>query len=312
MASLGRSVRNQLKGALRGVFVLGQRCGVDVLPRHFYSSTPSIPELRSQRGWRKPRSMEGVAGADTSEQLRFVQECCTEPLRERLRRGDVYRSACEENGAEGYGPTEADFLFCFIASMRPPRVVQVGAGVSTAVILHAAREAGYNPEVTCIDPYPTDYLRKAAAAGRLKLVAERAQDLGPETLADTGEGGLLFVDSTHTVKPGSEVNHLILEVLPRLPGGAYVHFHDIYFPYDYQRDLLTTTFFWSESVLLHAFLVHNTRYAVRASLSMLHYAKQSDLMQCLPNYRPAADDDGLQPPGDTGHFPASTYLQVVG
>ncbi len=187
----------------------------------------------------------------------------------------------------------------------------MGAGVSTAVILRSAADSGYAVDVTCIDPYPSDYLRRASQAGRLKLIAERAQDVELGVLTGVGETGLLFIDSTHTVKAGSEVNRIILEALPRLPKGAMVHFHDIFFPYDYQPSMFDEPFFTQESTLLHAYLADNDRYTLRVALSMLHYARQKELQALLPRYRPVRHDDGLQVKGREGHFPSATYLEVV-
>ena len=142
-------------------------------------------------------------------------------------------------GADGgYGEIEAEVLFGFVASRRPRRVIQIGCGVSTAVMLMAAAKADYKPEIVCIEPYPSAYLREAESKGLIRLVVEPAQVVDFDVIADLGDDDLLFVDSTHAVKPGSEVNYLIHEVLPRLRPGAWVHFHDIYFPYDYARDTL--------------------------------------------------------------------------
>ena len=111
--------------------------------------------------------------------------------------------------------------------------------------------------------------------------------------------------------PGSEVNRLILEIVPRLAEGDWVHFHDIYFPYDYQRGLLDDELFFSnESVLLHALLINNRALTVRAALSTLHYNDPDRLRRSLPGYRPAPNDEGLR--AGSGHFPASAYLQVCG
>ncbi len=121
-----------------------------------------------------------------------------------------------------------------------------------------------------------------------------------------------FSSSTQPTRkcPGSEVNRLIFEVLPRLRAASWVHFHDIYFPYDYQRGLLDDElFFCNETALLHAFLINNESFVIRSSLSMLHHADPSRLRRSLPNYWPAANDHGLRTsPGD---FPASIYLEVV-
>jgi hypothetical protein len=129
-------------------------------------------------------------------------------------------------------------------------------------------------------------------------------------LTDLGAGDLLFIDSTHAVRPGGEVNRIVLEVLPRMASGSFVHFHDICFPYDYEPSLLTTLFFASESTLLHAFLTGNQRYSIAVSLSMLHHACPQQMQSVLPNYRPATLNYGLSTPGG-GHFPSATFLSVL-
>jgi len=307
-----RKLREQLKSSLHGLFLLGQRLGLDILPRHFYSAIPEIRELQRSESWKRPSSMTGVTGADIGAQISFLRECCLPPLAERLKRGGIHEYACQENGAVGYGPVEAEFLYCFITTKRPNKIVQVGCGVSTAVILLAAKDADYKPQVICVDPFPTGYLTRTAEHKLIELIPKPAQEVDLRILTGLDGGDLLFVDSTHTVRPGSEVNRIILEVLPRLPSGSFVHFHDIYFPYDYQSAVLNALFFWEESTLLHAFLIDNQRYSIAVSLSMLHHACPQQMQSLLPNYRPAVMHEGLytmrQP---SGHFPSATYLSVL-
>jgi len=305
---LRRQLKEGYKWGLRKAFLVGQRVGLDILPRHFYSSIPDLRELQTSSGWREPMSMIGVAGAGLDEQLAFAGEIRA-PLEDRLP-GDVWPRAAEASGEPGYGVAEADCLYCFVASKRPRRIVQLGCGTSTAVILRAAAAAGYTPNLACIEPYPSAYLRRIDAAGQIELVPEKAQAVPLERLTGLGEGDLLFVDSTHTVKVGSEVNRIILEVLPRLAPGVYVQFHDIHFPYDYPRRLLETMFFATESTLLHAFLIGNHRYTIRLCLSMLHYERPEELRRLWPNYRPQKNDQGLRASRE-GHFPSAIYLEVV-
>lgn len=309
--TLKRRVKNLGKRGLRRLFEFGQWFGVDILPRHFYSEVPSIRTLKQQGDWKLPRSMFGVGGADPGSQFGFVESCCTSDLVTRLRRNDIFQPACSANGEPGFSLVDADFLFCFIHTVRPKKIVQIGCGVSTAVMLLASSEvAGYRPEVVCVEPYPTDFLRKVTRSGEICLITDKAQSVPLETLTDLSDGGFLFIDSTHTVKPGSEVNRLVLEVLPRLKAGSWVHFHDIYFPYDYQRGILDDELFFSnESVLLHAFLIGNSAFTIRASLSMLHYVDPTRLGRSLPNYQPGDNEHGLR--ASEGHFPASIYLQTV-
>jgi len=310
MPTWRRAFRETIKHNWRWLFERCQRLGFDILPRHFYSSIPDFRELRRNSKWKEPLSMFGINGAEPESQLAWARECCPPELVERMVRARVYDHACRENGGEGYGPVEADFLFCFICSKRPRRIVQIGAGVSTAAILLALRQTGHLAEVVCIDPFPTGYLETVAARGVIRLLPIAAQDVELAVLTSLEAGDMLFVDSTHTVKVGGEVNRIILEVLPRLRQGTYVHFHDVYFPYDYPEELMNLLFFQSEHSLLYAFLLQNNHYTIRASLSMLHHLKTAELKALLPTYCPAQMDHGLLTSA-AGHFPDSIYLQVI-
>lgn len=299
---------------LHHVFLAGQRLGFDILPRHFYSNIPDIRELRRSDSWRRPGSMVGIDGTDLDRQIKFIEDWCPQSRRDLLTRAAIHEIACKENGATGYGTVESDLLYCFIIARKPNRIIQVGAGVATSVMLQAASAAGYAPEIVCVEPYPNPYLRRLAAERKIELLALKAQEVEISTLTSAGPRGFLFVDSTHTTKPGSEVNRIILEVLPRLDPGCYVHFHDIYFPYDYQCDVLNSVFFWGESSLLHAFLIHNARYSIATSLSMLHHGRSEELRRLMPNYRPATMDCGLRISTEgpfERHDPSSIYLQAL-
>lgn len=299
------ALRERGKRGLGVIFGALQRAGVDVLPRHFYSSIPDIEHLRSEDRWRHERSMVGIEGADVAQQLSFVRSLLTPEVSARLGGRDIHERACTQNGTFGYGPVEADCLYAFVHTKRPQKIVQIGAGVSTSVILTAARDARYAPDLVAIDPYPTAFIREAPVT----LIEDDAQDVPVEQLTALSAGDLLFVDSTHTVKVDSEVNLLVLEVLPRLAPGVWVHFHDVYFPYDYQRDILNPPlFFWTESTLLHALLIGNRNFRIAASLSMLHYGAPQEVQQLIPRYTPEPNEHGLGTRVPRGHFPSSLYL----
>ena len=308
--ALNRSIKDAAKGVIHIVFRLGQRLGFDLLPRHFYSEIPDITKLSHQREWRRPFSMACIAGTSIADQCDALQTICPDHITAHLAERDVHDEACRRNGEKGFGPIEAECLYAFVRTYKPEQIFQVGCGVSTAVCLIAASDAGYTPDIVCVEPYPTRFLTAAANAGEIRLLQTAAQDLTPETIDDLGSRTLFFVDSSHTLGPAGEVTRIILEMLPRLKKGAHVHFHDIRFPYDYDRRLLSQAlFFQHESPLLHAFLACNERFRVMVSMSMLHYESPATLKQCFPRYMPAGNEDGLET--TAGHFPSSLYAQVV-
>ena len=302
-------LKQQIKRLMRSTFEIGQQVKIDILPRHFYSEIPSIRRLRATSTWRKPRNMNHIAGADLQAQRAFTASC-TQGLDSSMTATSLHQRACDMNGLpEGFGPIEADFLYCFVRSQKPPTIIQIGCGVSTAICIFAATDAGYKPEIVCIEPYPTQFLVQQAASGTICLVKEKFEDSTLPIAEMLQNGGFFFVDSSHTLGPAGEVTQLICDTLPTLPAETWVHFHDIMFPYDYSPDILTSElFFCHETALLHAFLLLNDRCSIAASLSMLHHGCPDELAKCLPNYRPAKFDQGLRLSG--GHHPSSIYLRV--
>jgi len=306
-----RLVKNSLKRALYHAFRVGQRLGVDVLPRHYYSEIPDLRYLEQTEHWREPFNLLDVNGTDLQSQLDFIARCCTEEHRKRQRTVAIHEAACRTNGADGYGPIEADFLDAFVTELQPRRIVQIGCGVSTAVCLAAAQAADFEPSILCIEPYPNEFLQRAARDGSIGLVNERVELLDQDFIAGLEDGDLLFVDSSHALGPQGEVSRIILEVLPRLKSGVWVHFHDITFPYDYPRHLLDgQLFFTHESVLLHAFLTGNARFRIAAAFSMLHHDCPDELKRYFPYYVPAQNEKGLAT-SEGGHFPSACYLRCL-
>ena len=308
-SNFARSLRNRSKMLLRSAFEAGQRLGVDILPRHFYSEIPDIRALKSATAWKKPRSFFGIPG-DADKQLAWVDQC-TSRYRVNLRNFEIHTDAVRSNGSnEGYGEVEADFLYCFVRSTRPAKIVQIGSGVSTSVCLRAAKDEGYSPQITCIEPYPTDFLKRESADGRIKLVSKKVEDVGAECAAWVDAGDLFFVDSSHTLAPAGEVNLIVFEMLPRLAPGVFIHFHDIYFPYDYNPDTLSTAlFFQHETALFYAFLLMNEHFEVLASLALLHHQRLHELQRFFPDMKPMKFDEGLTT--EMGQFPSSIFLRRV-
>ena len=248
--------------------------------------------------------MSGVEGARCDEQLRFARDIASAGPAS----SNVYSFSCRENRAFGFGPIEAEFLYKYIAARRPRSIIQIGAGVSTSVILQGARAAAYTPTVCCIDPYPTEFLKQLSAIKTIELLALPAEEINSTIVSRLSKGDLFFVDSTHTLGPAGEVTRLILEWLPQLSPGVHVHFHDIYFPYDYNPNILQSAlFFPHETALLHAFLCLNHSFRILCSLSMLHHYRQSELMELFSRFSPMQMDDGVMI--KDGHFPSSIYIE---
>ena len=131
-------------------------------------------------------------------------------------------------------------------------------------MLAQAAAKNENSNLICIDPFPGELLGKSNnIPGLQSLMETKVQDLDLEFFSQLDPGDILFIDSSHTVKIGGDVNYLFLEVLPRLNPGVIVHVHDIFFPFEYRRHWVLDEFrFWTEQYLLQAFLTFNAEFEV--------------------------------------------------
>jgi len=303
-------VAGLVKQQLFRVFLLLDRLGVHLLPKHYYSPMPDFAWLRdNQELWTAPSSLPGLRW-NVPSQFEWLAETCRDYYQE-VAGFEFLESLARGGWGLGYGPIESQVLHCFIRRWKPERIVEIGSGVSTMCMLHAAGMEGANarkPEITCVEPYPSSALRQQA---NIRLIPEPCQSVPSSTFAQLSSGDLLFIDSSHTVKVGSDVIRIYLDIIPNLAPGVYIHIHDIYFPYLYPRNVFFKPHCWQESALLLALLVNNDRLHLLSCLSALHYACRKQLKELLPDYKAASDLHGLAVSANpVGHFPSSIWLQT--
>jgi hypothetical protein len=152
-------------------------------------------------------------------------------------------------------------LFVLLRHWRPRRMIEVGSGFSTLLAADVNRRfLGGRLVLTCIEPYPRPFL-VAGVPGVTELVQERLELTDPSRFETLEAGDVLFIDSSHVAKTGSDVNTLYFEVLPRLAAGVHVHVHDIFLPDDYPPDwVIGENRSWNEQYVVRALLMDSTRY----------------------------------------------------
>jgi exopolysaccharide biosynthesis WecB/TagA/CpsF family protein len=292
------------------MFRLLERTRLHLLPVHFYSSVADRGWLeRNPDLWREPASLPGVQW-DLEAQLAWLRSTCAEHLGEVA--GFSFVEAIQARGvAFRYGLVEGQVLHCVIRSLAPELIVEVGSGASTCITADAialnVAQGGTDSRVIAIDPFAPPEL---CTLDRVEVVAEPAQTVAPETFAQLRAGDLLFIDTTHVVKAGSELGRLYLEVLPSLPAGVTIHIHDIYLPYLYSPWILSDPWDWQESTLLAALLTSNARFEVLCCQAALHDAMPDRLRGVLPDYRPLPLDRGIDHGDRSGHYPSSIWLRT--
>lgn len=242
----GRTIRDALAVAVERPYAK---------PGHFYSPLSSRADARRAVDWLRHPALAGV-DMNEAAQLRLAADLApswTEPFGPRYQPGN-----------DQYSVGDAAILRSMLEHHSIRRVLEVGSGHSTAVMLDAG-----GVDVTCVEPYPDRLLANLRTGDDVELLQVGAQDVPIDRFLELGPGDLLFIDSTHVLKPGSDVVWLYLHVLPQLQPGVLVHIHDIFWPFEYPREWLEQRRDWTELYLLRAMLTGTRMWSVELFSSWL-------------------------------------------
>jgi len=272
-----RAAKTAYRGLRRGF----AKVGLDVVVKTFYSPIPDLDQLPPGT-FTRTSQLPGT-GWDLDRQLEFVRS-----LRPSL---EEFRTVANGSGdpwqyAPNLSYTEADatMLYAMIRATKPKRIVELGSGHSTLVTAQAARRNASEenaPTLEVYDPFPSVVTDDLPGLTRLERIG--AQQVPLSVFESLEAGDVLFVDTTHTVKVGSDVNFIVLEALPRLREGVHVHLHDIFLPYEYPKQWLEDYgLYWTEQYLVHAFLLFNSGFEVLAAMHALQRDRRDAMAELLP------------------------------
>lgn len=268
-----------------------------VVPHDFYSPIPDLKNL-SPKNW---NTLSDLPGIDMNEQAqvellaRFTKEYAAEFSALPASSSIGMRRFFTQN--DSFGSVDALLLYGMIRAHRPRRIIEIGAGCSTLMsaqaLLTNARESSEDPAtLISIEPYPRWSLLEGVP-GLSRVVTQPVQEVPLETFAELGENDILFIDSSHVCKIGSDVLYELGEILPRLAPGVLVHFHDIFLPAEYHRYwVLDEHRFWNEQYMLQAFLAFNSAFTVLWGGSFMHLKHQDMLQAAIQIYNPQHDWPG--------------------
>lgn len=255
--------------------------------QHYESPIPSLSQIKADRDWifAVPREFPGIdlnlAGqrALGLELAPFVADCAfpltsTPPWR-------YYWS----DGKRWFDWGDAVVLHALMRHFRPARVLEVGSGFSSAVILDTVEHHLVDTtHCTFIEPYP-DRLRSLLRPDdqqRCEVIVNRVHTVGLDPFLELTAGDILLIDSSHVSRVGSDVNWLIFEVLPRLAPGVLIHVHDVLFPFEYPEIWFESGQALNEAYLLRALLIHNHRFEIIFWNDYLKKCETEWLRQNLP------------------------------
>ncbi len=245
-----------------------EKHGVHILAADFNSPSPIIKDLPDDL-WKQPSAVVGVDLRD-EEQLRLL-DLISAKYKSEYDAFPVKSSTTEQSGFylgnAWFEKVDAEILYSLTRELKPKKIIEVGSGFSTKLAVQAIRkntvsDPSYKCDILAIEPY-ADRVAPDEFPGTMKLIRSQVQNVELEVFEQLQENDFLFVDSTHVGKTGSDVIFEVLEILPRLRSGVYVHFHDIFLPYEYPKLWVVEDHnFYIEQYLLQAFLTFNSRFEV--------------------------------------------------
>lgn len=253
---------------------------------HYYSTIVDNEAVRKYESfiW-KEESVEKVSGVDLKAkgQLGLISEL------------NIYYEEMPFAGDKKYGLryyfensffsyTDGILLYGLIRYLQPKKIIEIGSGFSSALMLDT-NELFFNNEIalTFIEPYP-DRLYGAIKDQDKKsttIIVSEVQAVPLHIFAELNSGDILFVDSSHVVKTGSDVCFILFEILPILQKGVIIHFHDIFYPFEYLKEWVFEGRNWNEDYFLKAFLMYNSHFEILLFPHYLH-AIHSEIFNMMP------------------------------
>jgi len=255
-------------------------------PGHFYSPIPSLDEVKKHESqiFRATNNFVSAVDLNATRQFQLLADF-------RKFYDEMIFPEVATNGFRYYFQNEyfsyADgiALYCMLRHVRPKRVIEVGSGFSSALMLDTNdRFLDRSVHFTFVEPYP-ERLKSLiwdADQTHSNILRSPVQEIPLSVFEELQAGDILFIDSSHVCKTGSDVNYLLFEVLPILSPGVYVHFHDIFFPFEYPMSWIYEGVAWNEAYMLRAFLQYNSTFEIEFFVSFVMSQMRNQIADIMP------------------------------
>jgi hypothetical protein len=250
---------------------------------HYYSAVPSLKERTEFLN--QEYTTEQMAGIDVNEMGQvellkqissYINEFCFPE-----NKSDAFRYYSNN---PFFSLVDSIFLFGIMRHFQPKRMIEIGSGFSSCLMMDTNDRFGGGIQFTFIEPYP-DILKsllKPDDVFRKEIVPQKLQNVDLGIFSALTSNDILFIDSTHVSKLGSDVNRELFHILPILQKGVLVHFHDIHWPFENLRQWIEQGRAWNESYILRAFLQYNDTFEIMLFPSYLQHCKREPLTTAIP------------------------------
>jgi len=270
--------------------------GVFPIRNHYYE--PQFDMRGIKHSSSEERNLPGIDWnmenqLNTLEELIFAEELNNFPIKKSADLHFYFNNNSFKSG-------DAEYWYQLIRFKKPQRIFEVGGGNSTLMAIAAIRKnqeenPGYNYKHVCIEPYERLWIEKTGVT----VLREKIENIDISFFSELGKNDILFIDSSHIIRPEGDVLFEYLELIPNLNKGVIVHVHDIFSPRNYLEEWLKDDVrFWNEQYLLEAFLSHNNSWEIIASLNYLHHRHYEKLLKVCPFLTPDRE-------------PGSFYMQKI-
>jgi predicted O-methyltransferase YrrM len=261
------------------------------LPGHFHSPIPDLEEVRKRQEQIFSVPDRNIPGIELNEKEQFQLLRKLVSYYKEIPFGPCKKPTLRyyfENSFYSY--SDAIFLYLIIRHMKPKKIIEIGSGYSTALILDI-NELFFENKISCviIEPYPSRLysLLMPKDKERILIFESKLQNIDLDIFNTLSNNDILFIDSSHVSKIGSDVNRIFFEVLPMLNSGVLIHFHDVIYPFEYPKKHIFNGNSWNEAYLLRSFLQFNKSFKIILFNTFLEYFYEEffikNLDHCLKN-----------------------------
>jgi len=242
---------------------------------HYYSTIVSVESIKNREKeiW-KNVGVDGIKGIELNapgqiELAKSLSAYYKELPFSKEKNGNL-RYQFENNF---YSYTDGIVLYSMIRHFKPQRIIEVGSGHSSALMMDVNELFfGNKIKLSFIEPHPERLFSLMSEKDKRDstVLEKQVQEIDLKFFEDLEKGDILFIDSSHVSKCGSDVNFILFEILPVLKSGVIIHFHDVFYPFEYPKEWVFNGWNWNEDYFLRAFLMYNKQFEIRLFANYLH------------------------------------------
>jgi hypothetical protein len=282
-----RSIRGLGMQRLPRTLSVFRKLGIFPIRDHYYEPLFNPKDLRKPLS--DDRELPGLdlnisEQLDLLKQFQFNDELEAFPLNRQKSLEYFYHNSFFESG-------DAEYLYNMIRLVKPRRILEIGSGQSTLMAVNAIQanrrdDPGNVCEHVCIEPYEASWLENLD----VRVIREPVEQIDKPLFGNLERNDILFIDSSHMIRPQGDVLFEYLEILPILRPGVLIHVHDIFTPKDYPTEWIHQSVrFWNEQYLLEAFLTFHREFKIIGALNFLKHQYPEELTSCCPVLRKQID-----------------------